>query len=351
MTEGLLKVAVIGFGRMGRIYARTVVEDVDSTLLHAVVDSDRGCREEAAAKFSVPYVLENPADLWELPGLDAVIIATPTRTHKRLVTTAAREGKAIFCEKPLALSREGVSEALSVVQDAGVPLQVGFMRRFDNAYQRAYRSIQSGRIGEPVVFKSLGRDPRCPDPEFADPSRSGGLILDMGIHDFDLARWMMQSEVAKVSADGSLLVCDELESVGDIDNAVINLRFENGALGNVEVSRNASYGYDVRTEILGSSGAVRVGQEVSRGSDGVVRTGDGVSTEDYLTERFGEAYRTQIGHFAECVLENGEPLVSGRDARAAFEIGLAATYSARIDSAVSVGEVRNGWAPEGAALQ
>src|SRR5258706_811806 len=148
---------------------------------------------------------------------------------------------------------------MEAVARAQVPLQVGFMRRFDAAYQKAKALIDTGQLGYPVTFKSLSRAPFCPQPEYADPAKSGGLILDMAIHDLDLARWLMGSEVERVTAEGSILVCKVLESVGDIDNAVINMRFVSGALGNIEVSRNAFYGYDIRTEVLDSAGAVMIG--------------------------------------------------------------------------------------------
>src|SRR5260370_1992557 len=140
------------------------------------------------------------------------------------------------------------------------------MRRFDPGYRDAFESISKGQIGRPVTFKGVGRDPTCPPLEYANPAHSGGLVLDMGIHDFDLARWLMSSEVERVSAEGALLVCEHFATVGDIDNAVINLRFASGALGNVEVSRNARYGYDVWTEVLGSEGAVVVGRTAWAGA-------------------------------------------------------------------------------------
>jgi predicted dehydrogenase len=166
-----------------------------------------------------------------LPELDAVVIATPTSTHYELVIAAASVGKAIFCEKPLALTLEETRSALEAVARAQVPLQVGFMRRFDAGYQKAKALINGGLIGSPVTFKSLSRDPFCPRAEYASPAQSGGLIFDMAIHDFDLARWLIGSEVERVTAEGTLLVCKELETVGDIDNALINLRFMSGALG------------------------------------------------------------------------------------------------------------------------
>lgn len=353
MMQTPLNVAVIGFGRMGKIYARTIAEEADDARLRAIVDPVEDARREAAGRFGGAHVLERSDKVWAFSDLDAVIIATPTSAHKPLLVAAAREEKAIFCEKPLTLSREDTYDVLSTVREAGVPLQVGFMRRFDRAYQRVYQGITSGRIGEPIVFKSIGRDARCPDPAFADPDRSGGLILDMGIHDFDLARWLMGDEVERVSAEAGLLVCDDLQAVKDFDNSVVNLVFEDGALGNVEVSRNSTYGYDVRTEVMGTGGVARVPGSVVRdpAESSALIVGDGeASDDDYLTERFGEAYRAQIHHFVECVREERTPSVTGADARAAFEIGLAATFSARTGEPVALADVRAGWTPDQAIL-
>jgi predicted dehydrogenase len=196
--------------------------------------------------------------------------------------------------------------------------------------------IDSGQIGYPVTFKSIGRDPFCPEPEYADPARSGGLILDMAIHDFDLARWLMNSEVERVTAEGSLLVCKVLQSVGDIDNAVINLRFVSGALGNIEVSRNAFYGYDIRTEVLGSEGAVMIGVHQHTPVLLLTRAGAQYDITPYLMERFGDAYRTQLQHFIDCLHKGQPPLVSGADALAAYEIGVAATQSYQTGGPVAV---------------
>src|SRR5205085_12229429 len=238
---------------------RMLTTQMNGAHLHAVADTNEQARSQVVDELGVSYAFADPYELIALPDLDAVIITTPTSTHSELVSAAAQGGQAIFCEKPLALTLEDTLSALEAVARAQVPLQVGFMRRFDSAYQKAKILIDSGQIGYPVTFKSIGRDPFCPQPEYADPAKSGGLILDMGIHDFDLARWLMGSEVERVTAEGTILVCKVLESVGDIDNAVINLRFMTGALGNVEVSRNAFYGYDIRTEVLGSEGAVIIG--------------------------------------------------------------------------------------------
>ena len=335
-----LEIGVIGLGRMGQLYARTLATQVSEAHLYAIADVEEQVRTVLAGEFSIPYAFADIHELITLPDLDAVVITTPTRTHPELVIAAARAGKAIFCEKPLALTLEETRTVLDAVAQANVPLQVGFMRRFDAAYQRAKTLIAEGRIGRPVTFKSIGRDPFCPRPEYADPAQSGGLIIDMAIHDFDLARWLMGSEVERVSAEGTLLVCEQLEQVGDIDNAVINLRFANGALGNVEVSRNAFYGYDIRTEVLGSDGAVTIGVHQHTPVTLLTRGGAQYDIIPYLMERFGDAYRAQMQHFADCVRTGQSPSVGGVDALAALEIGIAATRAYQTSRIVALDELR-----------
>jgi scyllo-inositol 2-dehydrogenase (NAD+) len=340
LIKSRLNIGVIGLGRMGQLYARALARQVSGAELYAVAEPDALARAAAVADLAVPHVLADVHDLLALPELDAVVIATPTSTHSALVIAAAGAGKPIFCEKPLALTLADTHAALDAVSKAGVPLQVGFMRRFDAAYQRAMALIADGRIGMPTTFKSIGRDPFCPRPEYADPAHSGGLIVDMAIHDFDLARWLVGSEVERVSAEGATLVCDELKAVGDIDNAVINLRFTSGAIGNVEVSRNAFYGYDIRTEVLGSEGAVTIG---AHGHTPVLLLTRGGAQHDlmpYLLERFGDAYRAQLQHFVACLRDGKLPAVGGSDGLAALEIALAATRAYREGRAVMLDEVQ-----------
>jgi predicted dehydrogenase len=234
---------------------------------------------------------------------------------------------------------------IEAVEDAGVPFQVGFMRRYDPAYMEAKALIEAGTIGRPVTFKGIGRDPFCPRPEFADPAHSGGLIIDMGIHDMDLARWLMNAEVERVTAEGTTMVCADLKAVGDLDNAVVNLRFENGAIGNVEVSRNAFYGYDIRTEVLGSKAAVRVGGDELSPRLLLLPNGESDGGGSYLLRRFGTAYREQMHDFVSCVREDRPPRCTGTDALAAFEISLAASYAAQTGEPVTLDAVRSGWTP------
>jgi len=324
---------------MGRLYARLLATQLSGVHLYAVAEVSVQARSQMMGELDVAHAFADAYELLALPDLDAVVIATPTSTHHDLVIAAAKAGKAIFCEKPLALTLEENRSILQAVASAQVPLQVGFMRRFDAAYQRAKTLITDGQIGHPVTFKSLSRDPFCPPGDYMDPAKSGGLILDMAIHDFDLARWLVGSEVERVTAEGTVLVCNELAAVGDIDNALVNMRFVNGALGNIEASRNAFYGYDIRTEVLGSEGAVMIGVHQHTPVLLLNRAGAHHDVMPYLMERFGDAYRAQLQHFVDCLHNGQSPAVGGAEALAACKIGIAATRSYQAGRPVTLSEL------------
>lgn len=335
-----LNIGVLGLGRMGQLYARALATRISGARLYAIAALEEQARSQVADELDITHVFADAGELLALPEIDGVVIATPTSTHHDLVVAAAQAGKAIFCEKPLALTLAETHTALAAVERAGVPLQVGFMRRFDAAYQKAQALIAAGQIGEPVTFKAVSRDPFCPPCNYMDPAQNGGLILDMAIHDFDLARWLMGSEVERVTAEGTLLVCKDLAAGGDIDNALINLRFVSGALGNVEVSRNAFYGYDIRTEILGSEGAVMIGAHQHTPVVLLTRAGAQHDTVPYLMERFGEAYQAQLQHFVDCLRQGQAPAVGGAEALAACEIGVAATRACQTGQPVMIADLR-----------
>jgi scyllo-inositol 2-dehydrogenase (NAD+) len=340
----MIRIAVIGLGRMGRFYAQTLAALGPRVELYAVADPDPRARAAVQTELGLTRAFDRPEAVLGLSEIDAVVVASPTSTHADVLIAAATAGKAIFSEKPLALSLAETHAALAAVERAGVVLQVGFMRRFDPAYRQAYESIGAGQIGRPVTFKGVGRDPTCPPLEYANPASSGGLVVDMGIHDFDLARWLMSSEVERVSAEGTLLACDELKGVGDIDNAVINLRFESGAIGNVDLSRNARYGYDVRTEVLGDAGAVIVGGISQPAVNGVQVLTPAAPQPDqtpFFVRRFAAAYTAQIDYFVDCLEHGRPPAVGGKDALAAFEIAHAATLSWQTGRPVALAELRS----------
>jgi inositol 2-dehydrogenase len=335
----MIRIGLIGAGRMGRVYAQTLSQMRTEVNLAGVADQNVDLVKKVAGEFGIQNCYSDHRELLANPQIDAVVVATSTHTHVQVVVDAADAGKHIFCEKPLALDLAGCDKANSAVRKAGVKFMVGFMRRFDPSYVKAKQLIAEGAIGTPVMYKGVGRDPGCPDLKFAPRAVSGGLIMDMGIHDFDLARWLMGSEVVSVSTAGGCLVFPQLKEVGDIDNAVINLQFANGAIGNIDVSRNAVYGYDIRTEVLGSDGAITIQRE--RKSDAILYSRGGVThdTIPAFMERFPEAYAAEILEFARALAEDRVPVVGGEDARLATAIGIAATQSLDEQRVVMLSEV------------
>lgn len=322
-----IRMGLIGAGRMGKVFAHTLAFNVSEVDLVALAEVDEATAKEVAAKFQVKDYYTDYRKLLDRQDIDAVVITTPTATHATVICDAAEAGKQIFTEKPLGDSLDACDRAMLAVKNAGVKMQVGFMRRFDAAYKMAKQQIDAGVIGKPVMFKSISRDPKRTSLEFAKRENSGGMILDMGVHDFDLARWLMGSEVLRVYSEGGTLVYPELKTVGDIDNAIISLKFTNEGLGEIDVSRNSVYGYDIRTEVLGSDGGLVIGKLQQTST--LVMTRDGVThdTVPYFMERFGDAYAAEIRDFVDALVNNREPAVSGIDARAATALGIAATRS------------------------
>jgi scyllo-inositol 2-dehydrogenase (NAD+) len=331
-----LNVGVIGLGRLGRVYAHDLARYVASANLVAVADTRAEVAQSFARELSVPKWYQNHGDLLSDKDVAAVAVITPTSTHKEIVIAAARERKAIFCEKPISLSIAEAKEMLAVVASTGVFFQMGFQRRFDTGYIEAKKKIKAGVIGNPVLISLTSRDPFAPPLEFCDPKASGGLIIDMGIHDFDLAR-MFVGEVKSVYATGGALAYPEMKSIGDIDNALVNLVFENGCLGVVQLSRNAVFGYDIRTEIWGTQGSLQIGY--FRHTPVLVMTKEGISHDvvPHFMQRFKDAYLAQIQDFVDKVLKDAEPSISGIDAIAALQISLAATESFKHNRPITLG--------------
>lgn len=319
-----LNIGLLGLGRLGRVYARDLSTRIACTRLVAVADVDRTAVDAVLQELDVPRGSTDPGDVLNDPSVDAVVIVTPTSTHGEVVAAAAAAGKAVFCEKPLSISLEEADAIRRNVERSGVFFQMGFMRRFDRGFAAAKRRLLEGAIGDAVVFKSTSRDPFRPSVEYANPRSSGGLILDMGIHDFDLARWFM-GEVASVQAVGGVLAYPELGAVGDIDNAIVSLIFKSGRLGVVDLTRNGIYGYDITTELLGTKGTLRVGY--LRETPLMVMT-KGTVTHDtvpYFMERFAEAYTAQLDDFAQNVLRGRQPPITVEDGVEALKIAVAAT--------------------------
>lgn len=319
-----LKVGLLGLGRMGKIYARDLVQRIAGVELLAVADVDAQLAQMLASELNVAKWYSDPFALLDDRSLEAVLIVTPTNTHNELVQAAAQRGKAIFCEKPLALS---LAEALAMkdaVTQSGAFFQMGFMRRFDKGYAAAKEKLVAGEIGAPILFRATSRDPFPPSLVYANPKNSGGLILDMGIHDFDLARWLV-GEIASVTALGNALACPELQNVGDIDSAIISLKFHAGQIGVVDLTRNGVYGYDIATEIVGTHGTLRVGYLRETPVLVLQRNHVGHDVVPYFMERFAQAYPSQLQNFVDNVLTEREPRITIDDGIAALRVALAAT--------------------------
>ena len=338
--KGRLAVGLIGLGRLGRVYARDLASRIPETKLAAVADPIGALAEEVAAEFDVPRHYADPLAMIDDSSVEALVIVSPTHTHRELVIAASGRTKPTFCEKPPALSLEEVAAMQEAIARSGMFFQMGFMRRFDPGYAAAKKEIDAGRIGTPLVFKSTSRDPFRPSLEYANPKSSGGMLIDMGIHDFDLARWFM-GDVRAISAIGATIAYPELESVGDIDNAVASLVFENGKLGVIDLTRSGIYGYDISTEILGLEGTIRIGYLRETAITVMKKNNVSHDTVPYFMERFRDAYTLQLQNFAQNVLRDRQPPITIEDGLEALRLGVAATKAQQTGKTVRVAEVTN----------
>jgi predicted dehydrogenase len=320
---------------MGKLHLANLIHMTDRVDTIAACDSRSDARDEIAARYAVS-LYDDFGIMIEREKPDAVVIATTPPSHPLLIKEAAGRGIHIFCEKPLALSLEDACQGANAISTAGVLFQIAFQRRFDQSYRKAHERIAAGEIGDPITFKAVARDAGEPSIEFARPEVSGGLLLDMAIHDFDLARWLMKSEVTRVSTEGSNLLYPKLAGVGDIDNAVVNLTFESGAIGNVEASRTGTYGYDIRTEIVGTNGALYIG---GIEEPNLVTARRDVFTRDAISGfevRFRDSYQGELSAFLDCIIKQRPPECGVREGLRSLEIALAATESLRTGTPVTV---------------
>jgi predicted dehydrogenase len=324
-----LGIGVLGIGEMGRRHAENLRRLVPRAQLVAVADVDGARAARVAAELEIEHSYATLEAMLEHKDMQAVLIATPDKFHAAAVQAAARAGKDILCEKPLGLNLESAQAALQAVADAGVRLQVGFMRRYDPAYVAAGERIAAGEIGEPVIFKSIGRDKDMP-PLGAYQSRINGMLLyNSTIHDFDLARWLTHDEVAEVHSFGTVAIRPEIAEFGDVVASTVNLRFHRGAIGNIESYVQCLYGYDVRTEIVGSAGSILIGG-LRQNSATFFKPNEGsYELEDHFLTRFREAYVAEVIDFVDTILSDRAPRVSGTDGLRAVEIAVAAEKSYR----------------------
>jgi myo-inositol 2-dehydrogenase/D-chiro-inositol 1-dehydrogenase len=332
-----LGVGVIGVGRIGSTHARLLAGEVPGAHVAAVNDARPEAARALGAELGV-RTLPTAEELLASPDVDAVAICSSTDSHAALLLAAAETGKPVFCEKPVSLDLEDMDRALDAIEEAGVPFQIGFNRRFDPSHASVRAAVADGSVGEPHLVRITSRDPEPPPLPYVFVS--GGIFLDMTIHDFDMARFVTGSEVTDVFARGALRMQESYARAHDVDTAVVTLTHESGCLTVIDNSRQAVYGYDQRVEVLGSRGMAA--SENPPAHSGLVRTAEGTRTpvpQAFFFERYRESYIAQWTAFVEAVAGDTRPPVTTRDARAPLVIGLTARRSLDEGRPVRVEEV------------
>ena len=334
-----MKVAVIGAGRIGRVHIENISTGVREMEIKTVADPFLNADGEAFVKsFGIPNVTKDVDSVFADPEIEAVIICSSTDTHADLIVQAAAAGKHIFCEKPVDHDVSRVRMALDAVKKAGVKLQIGFVRRFDHNHRGVYDAVRSGKIGTPHILRISSRDPQPPTIEYV--RRSGGIFYDMMIHDFDMIRFLAGCEVTEVYAKGAVLIDPEIGAEGDVDTAIVTLTFENGAIGVIDNSRQAVYGYDQRLEVFGSEGAVQDENDIP--NTVVVSRADGTSygtAYQVMWDRYTRAFIDEMKAFADSIINDKIPPVTDLDGLYPVLMAAAANKSIREGRPVKISEI------------
>lgn len=333
-----VKIGLIGAGRIGKLHIENISVRIHAAEVVAVADTFIKGAKEVAERFGIKTVTADYKEILCKPEVEAVLICSPTDTHAQYIIEAAEAGKHIFCEKPLDLSLDNIRRVLGVVERAGVKLMVGFNRRFDPDFVKVQQMVKAGKIGVPHILKITSRDPEPPPAEYV--AVSGGIFLDMTIHDFDMARFVLGTEVLEVYAKANVLVDSAIGEAGDVDTAITTLSFENGAIGTIDNSRKAVYGYDQRLEVFGSEGMVMVDNNTpdshtyynNKGSHGPLPL-------NFFMDRYIESYAIEIETFIKAVMKDEEIPVSGKDGLMSVAIGLAAKKSIAENHPVKLNEI------------
>ena len=338
MNQRKIRFAVLGAGRIGKIHCENIANRIAGAELIAVSDVVPSNAAALAARYSRAKTFENYKHVLASPDVDAVAICTPTNTHYQIILDSTAAGKHVFCEKPIDLSLVKIAAVQQAVEKSGIHFMVAFNRRFDPNFKKVHDMVSSGKVGRPHVLRITSRDPAPPPEEYI--RSSGGLFLDMTIHDFDMARYLMGCDVIEVYARAKVLADPVFERNGDWDTAVVTLAFDNGAIGTIDNSRKAVYGYDQRVEVFGSEGMVAVSNNTPDTHLYFDSTGTHAALPlNFFMERYTESYLREIQAFVDAVERNLAPPVGVKDGLLAVAIGLAAAKSARENRPVPLAEV------------
>lgn len=336
--DAMLNVGIIGAGRIGRLHAEHLAYRIPEANPVAIADVVLTAAQQCAARCRIPVAVEDYHRLLDDAMIKAIIICSATDTHARIIEEAAAAGKHIFCEKPIAHDLEDIDQALLAVTQAGVKLQIGFNRRFDANFRRVRSAVARGEIGRPHRLHIISRDPAPPPLNYIRVS--GGIFLDMTIHDFDMARFLIDSPVEEVYTAAGVLVDPAISEAGDLDTALVVLRFADGTIGTIDNSRQAVYGYDQRVEVFGSGGAIHT--QNNHPNSAILSTGDRTWRDlplNFFMERYVDSYVAEMQEFVKAVLEDGPVPVTGEDGRAPVVMGLAARASYDQNRPVRLDEV------------
>lgn len=331
-----LKFAIAGLGRIGKIHLDNLLQMNNVKVVAAmdpIEDSQDYARRKGIANVTATYEA-----MLVSTDIDVVVICSPTETHADYVETAANMGKHIFCEKPLDLSLERVLQVLDVVENTGIKLMIGFNRRFDKEFKKVNALVSEGAIGKHHLVKITSRDPGAPPVSYIE--KSGGLFLDMTIHDFDMARYIVGKEVVEVYAKGAVLIDSAIGEAGDIDTAVVTLTYEDGTMAIIDNSREAAYGYDQRIEVFGSKGMVRSENNLHDSHQLFTSLGSQSSLPlHFFLERYAEAYKTEMIDYVRSLENNTLVPANGNDGLQSLKIGLAAIKSLQENKPIKLTEI------------
>lgn len=335
----MLNLGVIGLGRIGKVHIESITTRVRGAKVKAVAEpflNDEG--REFAKKHGIENIYTDYKEILKDKEIDAVVICSSTNTHANISKEAALAGKHVFCEKPIDHDLEKIKEVIKTVEETKVKYQVGFNRRFDHNFRAIKDAVLAGKVGEPQIIKVTSRDPEAPPVEYVKVS--GGIFLDMTIHDFDMMRFLSGSEVEEVYAVGGALINKEIGEAGDIDTAIITLNFASGAMGVIDNSREAAYGYDQRAEVFGSKGAIETKNDSN--STAVISTKDGVTGEKplyFFLERYMASFSQEMQEFVDAIINDTETPVTVIDGLKPVLIGIAAKKSLVEKRPVKISEI------------